>query len=116
MPFDSPVGYAYGCTLQQTTRWWNGLRTPVPDGATTETGTRTSALAELMVVEKTRGTGVTRPIHDALLRDRPEERLTLLVERAQPKVRALYEAWGYEWFGEVLPFADALLYDALILR
>lgn len=113
---DTPVGYAYGCALQSTTRWWNGLRTPVPEGAIAETGTRTFALSELMVVEKVRGTGAALQIHDELLRDRPEERVTLLVERGHPKVRALYEAWGYEWFGEVVPFPDAPLYDALILR
>jgi GNAT superfamily N-acetyltransferase len=113
---DAPVGYAYGCTLQETTRWWKGLRTSLPDGATTETGTRTFALSELMVIEKVRGTGTARQIHDALLRDRLEERVTLLVERDHPKVRGLYESWGYEWFGEVLPFPDAPLYDALILR
>ncbi|MFI7414568.1 hypothetical protein ACIBU0_38595 [Streptomyces sp. NPDC049627] len=54
---DTSVGCAYGCTLQPTTRWWNGLRTPVPDGSSTETGTRTFALSELMVIEKVRGTG-----------------------------------------------------------
>ncbi|WP_406445092.1 N-acetyltransferase [Streptomyces sp. NBC_01613] len=113
---ETPIGYAYGCTLLETTRWWNGLRTPVPDGATTETGARTFALSELMVVEKVRGTGCARQVHDALLSDRPEERVTLLVERDHLKVRSLYESWGYEWFGEVLPFSDAPLYDALILR
>ncbi|MBJ3805676.1 acetyltransferase [Streptomyces flavofungini] len=30
-------------------------------------------------------------------------------------MRALYEGWGYEWFGEVLPFSDSPLYDALVL-
>ncbi|WP_128428748.1 N-acetyltransferase [Streptomyces cyaneus] len=113
---DLPVGYAYGCTLQPTTRWWNGLRTPMRDEATTETGVRTFALSELMVVEKVRGMGAARQIHDELLRDRPEERVTLLVERGHPKVRSLYESWDYEWFGEVVPFPDAPLYDALILR
>ncbi|MGW3284431.1 GNAT family N-acetyltransferase [Streptomyces sp. NPDC001002] len=112
---DTPVGYAYGCALQETTRWWNGLRTPVPAGGTTETGARTFALSELMVVEKARGTGLARDIHDALLRDRLEERVTLLVEREHLKVRALYETWGYAWFGEVVPFEDAPVYDALVL-
>ncbi|MER6422686.1 GNAT family N-acetyltransferase [Streptomyces sp. NPDC001137] len=113
---DTPIGYAYGCTLQETTRWWNGLQTPVPDGATMENGSRTLALSELMVVEKVRGTGIAQQIHDALLSGRPEERVTLLVERDRPKVRALYESWGYEWFGEVQPFPDSPLYDALVLR
>jgi GNAT superfamily N-acetyltransferase len=113
---DAPVGYAYGCTLQAETRWWNGLCTSVTEGATVETGARTFALSELMVIEKFRGAGVARQIHDELLRGRPEERVTLLVERDHPKVRALYEAWGYEWFGEVQPFPDAPLYDAMLLQ
>jgi hypothetical protein len=29
--------------------------------------------------------------------------------------RATYEAWGYEWLGEVLRFSDAPLCDVLIL-
>ncbi|MEV5309148.1 hypothetical protein [Streptomyces sp. NPDC052610] len=88
----------------------------MPEEATAETGTRTFALSELMVVEKIRGTGAAKLIHDELLRGRPEDRVTLLVERDHPRVRALYEAWGYEWFGEVLPFSDAPLYDAMMLR
>ncbi|MEU0106563.1 N-acetyltransferase [Streptomyces sp. NPDC006129] len=113
---DASIGYSYGCTLQPDTRWWNGLLTPVAAGEVTETGARTFALSELMVVEKARGTAVARQIHDELLRGRSEERVTLLVERDHPKVRARYEAWGYEWFGEVLPFPDAPLYDAMTLR
>ncbi|MFF9280111.1 GNAT family N-acetyltransferase [Streptomyces griseosporeus] len=110
-----PIGYAYGCTLQPTTRWWKGLRTAVPADAIRETGNRTFALSELMVVEEVRGTGTARQIHDELLRGRPEDRVTLLVEREHPKVRRLYESWGYAQLGEVLPFPDAPLYDAMIL-
>ncbi|MEV0982027.1 GNAT family N-acetyltransferase [Streptomyces sp. NPDC049915] len=111
-----PIGYAYGCTLQPDTRWWTGLRTPVAANVITETGSRTFALSELMVVQEVRGTGAARKIHDALLSDRSEERVTLLVEREHPRVRRLYESWGYEWRGEVLPFPDAPLYDALVLQ
>ncbi|MFD0549156.1 N-acetyltransferase [Streptomyces rectiviolaceus] len=113
---ETPVGYAYGCTLQTGTRWWNGLRTPVPDGAIVEDGARTFALSELMVVEKMRGTGAAKAIHDELLSGRLEQRVTLLVEREHPKVRSLYEGWGYEWFGEALPSTDSPLYDAMVLR
>lgn len=112
---ETPVGYAYGCTLQRGTSWWAGLRTPVPDGAIAEDGRRTFALSELMVVDKARGTGAAKAIHDHLLDGRPEPRATLLVERSHPKVRALYEGWGYAWFGEVMPFGDSPLYDALVL-
>ncbi|MET8014453.1 N-acetyltransferase [Streptomyces sp. NPDC005271] len=111
----TPVGCAFGCALQPGTRWWSGLRTPVPDEAVTETGSRTFALSELMVVERARGTGAAKQIHDELLRPRHEERVTLLVERAHPRVRARYEEWGYQWLGEVLPFPEAPWYDAMVL-
>ncbi|MFC7265979.1 N-acetyltransferase [Streptomyces lutosisoli] len=113
---DIPVGYAYGCTLPADTHWWDGLWTPVPEkSATTETGAHTFALSELKVVEKLRGTGAARQVHDELLRGRSEERVTLLVERDHPEARALYEGWGYRWFGEIMPFPDAPLYDAMML-
>ncbi|MGP3977490.1 GNAT family N-acetyltransferase [Streptomyces sp. 8N114] len=112
---DQPVGYAFGCVLQPGTNWWSGLRTPVPDGATAETGTRTFALSELMVVESLRGSGAAKQIHDALLDGRAEERVTLLVEHDHPRVRARYEEWGYRRLGEVVPFPDAPVYDAMLL-
>lgn len=111
----APVGFAYGCTLQPGTNWWNGLLTPVPASETDETGTRTFALSELMVVRSARGTGAARQLHDELLRGRPEARATLLVERDHPRVRALYEDWGYRQLGEARPFPDAPLYDAMVL-
>ncbi|MGR3937246.1 N-acetyltransferase [Streptomyces sp. BRA346] len=113
--YGTPVGFAFGCTLQPGTRWWSGLRTSVPDEAVLETGSRTFALSELMVVETVRGTGAAKRIHDELLRPRNEERVTLLVEQAHPRVRARYEEWGYRWLGEVMPFPDAPLYDAMVL-
>ena len=108
------VGYAYGYTLRAGKSWWTALRTPVDDSLTEETGSRTFGLAEIMVKVPWRKTGTARTIHDELISHRTEERAALLVERAHPRVRALYERWGYQWFGEILPFPDAPLYDAMI--
>lgn len=109
------VGYAYGYALRAGKSWWTALRTPVEDDSLTdETGSRTFGLAEIMVKVPWRKTGTARAIHDELLSHRTEERAALLVERAHPRVRALYESWGYRWFGEVLPFPDAPVYDAMI--
>ncbi len=109
------VGYAYGYALRAGKSWWTALRTPVADDSLTdETGSRTFGLAEIMVKAQWRGTGVARTIHDELLSHRSEERAALLVERAHPRVRALYERWGYRWVGEILPFPDAPLYDAMV--
>ncbi|MFC0600015.1 GNAT family N-acetyltransferase [Streptomyces palmae] len=112
---DRPAGFAYGCTLQPGTRWWNGLDSSVPATAIEETGTRTFALSELMVIDTARGTGVARQIHDALLHDRDEQRATLLVEQAHERVRARYEEWGYQRLGTLIPFPDAPTYDAMLL-
>ncbi|MCX4486350.1 GNAT family N-acetyltransferase [Streptomyces anulatus] len=91
---DQPVGYTYGAPLPPGSRWWGGLLTDVPADVTTETGTRTYALSELMVRTPWRKTGVARQLHSAVLATRREERATLLVDQTHPKVHALYESWG----------------------
>lgn len=107
-----PVGFAYGAPLSPATTWWQGVD-PQPDAAFThETGTRTFALSELNVRTPWRGTGIARRIHDALIADRSEERVTLLVHAAHSKVVALYEQWGYRTIGQTVPFEGApLLYS-----
>ncbi|WP_138967887.1 GNAT family N-acetyltransferase [Streptomyces sp. YIM 121038] len=60
-------------------------------------------LSELMVRAPWRGTGTARQLHDALLAHRPEERATLLVDQAHPKVHALYESWGWRTLGDLRP-------------
>lgn len=102
-----PVGYAYGAPLSPSTTWWAKVTPPLPEDFTAETGSRTFALSELMVRERWRGTGASRRIHDALLTPRHEQRATLLVHKEHTKVRALYESWGYETIGEVVPFEGA---------
>jgi Acetyltransferase (GNAT) family len=109
------AGYAYGYTLRAGKSWWVALRTPVEDESLIEeTGRRTFGLAEIMVKERWRKTGAAQAIHDELLAHRAEERAALFVDPAHPRVRALYERWGYRWFGSVLPFPDSPLYDAMI--
>ncbi|WP_037685379.1 GNAT family N-acetyltransferase [Streptomyces aureocirculatus] len=110
-----PVGYAYGAPLGPATTWWGKVEPTPADGFMAETGTRTFALSELMVRSPWRGTGASRLIHDELLRGRPEERVTLLVHKEHPKVRALYESWGYEPVGEARPFAGAPVLCAMVL-
>ncbi|MFE5940176.1 GNAT family N-acetyltransferase [Streptomyces sp. NPDC056470] len=110
------VGYAYGAPLPQGAAWWRGLLTPVPADVVEETGERTYALSELMVRLPWRGTGAAKALHDALLTHRDEERATLLVEQAHPKVRALYEGWGWRKLGDLRPrFDGAPLFDAMLL-
>ncbi|GAA2138420.1 hypothetical protein GCM10009760_19750 [Kitasatospora kazusensis] len=108
-----PVGYSYGFARTAAYRW-NGLLTPAPADELAETDTRTFALCEVMVRRQWRGTGIARTLHEELMNHRIEERSHLLVEQEHPKVRALYERWGYRWMGEMQPYPDAPRYDSLI--
>lgn len=109
-----PVGFTYAATLPPGARWWSVMLTPLPDSYTTETGQRTLALFELMVVKAWRGTGAAKQLHDALLSERTEERVTLLVDPTHPKVKALYEQWGYNHIGDQQPFPDSPRYAVMV--
>ncbi len=110
-----PVGLAFGFALPETTRWWRGLITPVPDGFTDEDGHRTFALNEIMVRPQWQRRGVARTVHAELLSRRPEQRATLLAEPDNAPAQAAYARWGWRKVAKLKPFPDAPVYDALIL-
>ncbi|MDX3006246.1 hypothetical protein PWY87_31510 [Kribbella solani] len=72
---EEPVGFAYASTLTPDDRWWRRMATPLPDGCTE---TSTVAVKEIMLRKPWRGQGIALLIHDELLRDRPEEQVSLL--------------------------------------
>ncbi|RLU94612.1 GNAT family N-acetyltransferase [Streptomyces griseocarneus] len=108
-----PVGYAYVNALEPDDRWWQRMTTPLPKGCT---GVSTVALKEIMVREAWRKTGTARRIHDDLLADRPEKRVSLLVnpKAGNGKVLALYESWGYEKISEQQPSPDGPVLTAML--
>jgi GNAT superfamily N-acetyltransferase len=108
-----PVGQAFGYALPSTSKWWDGLTTPVPAGFTTETGTRTFAFNELMVVPAWQGKGVAHALHDELLAGRTEERATLLVREDNTSAKLAYRRWGWEKIGKLRPFPDAPHFDSM---
>jgi GNAT superfamily N-acetyltransferase len=110
-----PVGQAFGYALPADARWWNGLTTAVPDGFTIETGKRTFAFNELMVVPDRQGEGVAHALHDELLGGRPEERATLLVREDNTTAQNAYAKWGWEKVAKLRPYPDAPHFDAMIL-
>jgi GNAT superfamily N-acetyltransferase len=112
---DAPVGLAFGYALPVNARWWQGLTTTVDDGFTDETGSRTFALNELMVVPDRQGQGVAHALHDDLLHGRREERATLLVREDNLSAQQAYARWGWRKVGKLQPYPDSPHFDAMIL-
>jgi GNAT superfamily N-acetyltransferase len=108
------IGYALGYTLPAGSGWWRGLRGDVDPAQLHEDGTRTFALTEIMVREGWRRRGYARTIHDALLAGRQEERATLLVLPDNVPARSAYAAWGWYKLGQLQPFDDAPVYEAMV--
>lgn len=101
-----PVGYAYGNTVTPGDRWWMRMSTPAP---TRYTAKDAIAVKEIGVIPEWRGIGVSRQMHDELLRMRDEAHATLMVNPAagDGKVMRLYEGWGYQEIGVVQPSPDS---------
>lgn len=108
------VGYAYGRPDSES-EWREMTTVEAPEVYGYGIDGRMFGLCEIMVRAPWRGAGVARTIHDELMRERPEPRASLLVEREHPRVRATYERWGYRAVATSQPFADSPLYDAMVL-
>jgi GNAT superfamily N-acetyltransferase len=112
-----PVGQAWGWPLGAVSRWWEGLDHEPEPGFTTEDGTRTFALSEIMVVREHAGHGVAHALHDELLAGRHEQRGTLLVRPANVRARSAYLRWGWQPVAKLTPhWPDAPTFDVLILQ
>ncbi|MDD7942511.1 GNAT family N-acetyltransferase [Actinomycetospora lutea] len=108
------VGFALGHQLTPNTKWWDGALQPLPRDLTTEWPGRTFAVIEIAVRGQSRRRGYAAQLHAHLIAGLAEERLTLLVRPdAEPAHRA-YTSWGYERVGQIQPFDDAPVYDAMI--
>lgn len=109
----APVGFAYG--RLDSVREWREILEPVDPAVRAYGEDGTFGLCEIMVRRPWRGKGIARGIHDDLMGRRPEQRAFLLVDSEHPKVRALYESWGYRKAGQMQPFEDSPRYDAMVL-
>lgn len=98
---DEPVGFAYGAPATPGREWWREHLSEPPADAST------FSVSELMVRPRWRKTGTAERLHEALIEDRPEALAVLLVDPDHPKVRSLYERWGYRGIGNRQPFPDS---------
>ncbi|HET9257208.1 MAG TPA: GNAT family N-acetyltransferase, partial [Pseudonocardiaceae bacterium] len=111
-----PAGQSWGWPLTPATAWWRGLLAEPEPGFTTEDGTRTFALSEIMVRRNWTGQGIAHALHDELLRNRKETRATLLVQPGNDTACQAYTRWGWRKVAQLRPgWPDAPLLDVLIL-
>lgn len=111
---DQPIGFALGHRLEPGTKWWRGALTPLPERITEEHRGRTFAIIELAVLRPHRQRGLGRALHDELVAGLDVERLTLLVRPDAVPAAAAYRSWGYERVGQIQPFPDGPVYDAMV--
>ncbi|MFJ4683874.1 N-acetyltransferase [Streptomyces sp. NPDC088789] len=116
---DEPAGYVFGVPLAPGSLWWSTMHQAPTEEFTTETGSRTFAVNEVLVREAHRGTagrGASRALHEKLLAERTEARATLLVDPGSSggRVKAVYESWGYRDIGPQQPFDDSPTFATML--
>jgi GNAT superfamily N-acetyltransferase len=110
---DQPIGYAYANVIEYGDRYWQRTTPPPADEYTAQPAV---ALKEIGVCPAWRGTGTARRIHDALLMNRQEPYVTLMVNgvAGDGKVHAVYRSWGYEDIGHSQPSPASPLLTVMI--
>ncbi|RZU28302.1 hypothetical protein EV284_6468 [Streptomyces sp. BK022] len=116
---EEPIGYVFAVPLGADTKWWDNERHDHPADYVREDGERTLALNEILVRRKWRGAhgqGAARALHEELLSQRQEQRVTLLVnpELSGGRLKAVYESWGYRKIGEQQPFDDSPVFATML--
>ncbi|WP_329223471.1 N-acetyltransferase [Streptomyces sp. NBC_01485] len=116
---EEPIGYVFAVPLGENTAWWSAEQEPLPDEYVNEDGERTLALNEILVRRPWRGAqgqGAARALHEELLSQRQERRVTLLVNPAlsDGRLKAVYESWGYKQIGRQQPFDDSPVFATMV--
>ena len=109
------VGYALGNTFMAGSRWGQGMITDVDPALLVEDGKRTFGFNYIMVRRAYRRRGIAKALHDKLISTRHEDRACLLVLPENVAARGAYLAWGWYKIGDLRPFPDAPVYDAMLL-
>lgn len=96
---DQLIGFVTGNSLVAETQWWNGVKEPLPPRFTEENGERTASLKDIVIKRSLRGQGFASLIHGIFLRERREERVTLLSSPERQPAYSILQHWGYRKVG-----------------
>jgi ribosomal protein S18 acetylase RimI-like enzyme len=110
------VGFTLGSILPANTAWWRGFQGTPDSELVRETGTRTFGINELQVRPAWRRRGYAKTMSKALLEDLHVERVTLLVRADNTPAYTAYLSWGFQVVGQMQPFDDSPLYEAMLKR
>ncbi|MFE2440985.1 GNAT family N-acetyltransferase [Streptomyces melanosporofaciens] len=105
---DKAVGFAYGAPGSPGREWWREHLDPAPEKH------RTFSYSELAVIPAWRKQGVSERLTRALMEDRDEDLVVLLVDTEHPRVQALYESWGFRKVGKDQPFPDSPVFAVML--
>ncbi|MGW0252611.1 N-acetyltransferase family protein [Nocardia goodfellowii] len=88
------VGFVYGYGLTSS-RWWEGMREPLPKGFIAEWPGRTFAVIDIAVSQRWRRHGIGARLMDTLLAGRSEDRATLgMIRRCRIRPRSMQRPVG----------------------
>jgi ribosomal protein S18 acetylase RimI-like enzyme len=105
---EEAAAFAYGAPATPGREWWREHVNPAPEKH------QTFAYSELAVRTQYRKMGVAELVSRALLENRDDDLVVLLVDTDHPKVQELYESWGFRKVGERQPFADSPVYAVML--
>ncbi|MFL6127243.1 GNAT family N-acetyltransferase [Actinophytocola sp.] len=108
------VGFTLGSVLPADTAWWRGFKGTPDLDLVRETGSRTFGINELQVRPAWRRRGYAKAMSEALLADLPVKRVTLLVRAENIPAYTAYLSWGFQVVGQMQPFDDSPLYEAMV--
>jgi ribosomal protein S18 acetylase RimI-like enzyme len=111
---DKLVAFIYGCNLFANTKWWTNSESPLPESYFKEDNRRTLAIFDLLVKREWRSKGIASLLHNKMLEDRRQERVTLLSSEEQQPAYSMWKKWGYQIIGHIRPEEDGPTLDVFM--
>jgi len=107
------AGYAFGSPKDNSADVWQMVERTLPEVPVPEAPEPVYFFREFAVDPVHQGKGYGRLIHDTLLGTRRERLAHLLVRQDNP-AKGTYLHWGWQIVGQVQPFEDAPIMDAMV--
>jgi GNAT superfamily N-acetyltransferase len=113
---DTMIGYAFGSPKDNSADIWEMTARTLPEVTAPPVPAPIYFFREFAVSPGYQGKGYGRLLHDTLLETRPERLAHLLVRQDNTSARQAYLHWGWHTVGQVQPFPDAPVMDAMVRK